>query len=112
MKNIPQENMVLRTVYLPYELDSKLREVAFSNGVSKGVLIREFVQNGLTAREQAGERTLAEKVSARAKAGVGRPIGEAYVATAQATSSRAVPTPEAKHTRKRASNRHLVAAAG
>ncbi len=34
------ENMVLRTVYLPPELDERLREIAFHNRISKNEVMR------------------------------------------------------------------------
>lgn len=59
------DNMVLRTVYLPNELDRELRQLAFSRDVSKGDLIRDFIRQGLGTRQASGERTLAEKVQER-----------------------------------------------
>jgi hypothetical protein len=47
------ENMVLRTVYLPPELDEALRRQAFHSRRSKGDLIREYVARGLGQEERA-----------------------------------------------------------
>ncbi len=55
------ENMVLRTVYLPRELDDHLRSVAFTNEVSKGNLMRELISEGLQARRNRGEVPLADR---------------------------------------------------
>lgn len=38
-----EDKMVLRTVYLPAELDDRLKRKAFAEGVTKGALIREAV---------------------------------------------------------------------
>jgi hypothetical protein len=45
--NDPSEKMVLRTVYLPPELDEKLRVWAFRTKVSKGDVIRQAVAREL-----------------------------------------------------------------
>lgn len=47
------EKMVLRTVYLPREVDDQLRLIAFRSGTTKGDLVRSFVKNGLAGRDQA-----------------------------------------------------------
>lgn len=47
-----KNNMVLRTIYLPQELDSELRELAFKLKQSKGELIRDLVQEGLSRRSK------------------------------------------------------------
>lgn len=39
-----QDNMVLRTVYFPAELDEELKQLAFSKSTSKGDLIRRAVR--------------------------------------------------------------------
>ena len=39
-----QDNMVLRTVYFPAELDEELKQLAFSKSTSKGELIRRAVR--------------------------------------------------------------------
>ncbi|AYG70902.1 hypothetical protein [Rhizobium sp. CCGE531] len=61
----PKDNMVLRTVYLPLGLDRELRQLAFSRDVSKADLIRDFIRQGLGGVQQAGEKTLADKVQER-----------------------------------------------
>ncbi|MBY3179091.1 ribbon-helix-helix protein, CopG family [Rhizobium leguminosarum] len=43
-------NMVLRSVYLPQDLDANLRDLAYKSTKSKNELIRELVQEALTAR--------------------------------------------------------------
>lgn len=49
-----QENMVLRTVYFPAELDEELKQLAFSKSTSKGDLIRRAVR--LLVKEEASEQ--------------------------------------------------------
>src|SRR5687768_12972832 len=54
--NMPrrEESLVLRTVYLPKDLDDELRQLAFSQGSSKNELIREAVKTAFaTWRRQA-----------------------------------------------------------
>ncbi|WP_105435714.1 ribbon-helix-helix protein, CopG family [Neorhizobium tomejilense] len=43
-------NMVLRSVYVPQELDGNLRQLAFKSEMSKNELIRELVQEALKSR--------------------------------------------------------------
>jgi predicted transcriptional regulator len=44
-KNIEeQDNMVLRTVYFPIELDEELKQLAFARSTSKSDLIRRAVK--------------------------------------------------------------------
>jgi len=52
MSKPPEGNLVLRSVYLPEELDSRLREFAFLQGRSKGDLIREAIEQGLRRIEE------------------------------------------------------------
>jgi predicted transcriptional regulator len=47
-------NMVLRSVYLPQDLDANLRDLAFKSNKSKNELIRELVQQALAARGYSG----------------------------------------------------------
>ncbi|WP_374550957.1 ribbon-helix-helix domain-containing protein [Sphingobium yanoikuyae] len=60
-----KDNMVLRTVYLPINLDRELRQLAFSRDVSKADLIRDFIRQGLGGVQQTGEKTLADKIQER-----------------------------------------------
>lgn len=60
-----KENMVLRTVYLPLNLDRELRQLAFSRDVSKADLIRDFIRQALGVVQLTGEQTLADKVQER-----------------------------------------------
>ena len=50
----PTERMVLRTVYLPPDLDEKLRVRAFRDGQSKGDLIRRAIAKELAADASFG----------------------------------------------------------
>ncbi|ETX04362.1 ribbon-helix-helix domain-containing protein [Candidatus Entotheonella palauensis] len=63
----PNENMVLRTVYLPKPLDDRLRHMAFETQVSKNEMMRRLLHVGL---EHYPEFTT-DDVSA----GLGKPIG-------------------------------------
>jgi hypothetical protein len=67
MPSDERTSMVLRSIYLPVELDDDLRGIAFRNRRSKGDLIREFVADGLermaaadNKREPEPRRGLAE----------------------------------------------------
>ena len=42
--DVDQESMVLRTVYLPPELDEALRKLAYQTASSKGALIRKALR--------------------------------------------------------------------
>ncbi len=53
-------SLVLRTVYLPRDLDERLREIAFSQRTSKNEVIRSLLQEALKTRKHE------EKVPARA----------------------------------------------
>ena len=53
-------NMVLRTLYLPVELDRRLKVLAFTRGVSKGELTRELIERGLAKIASSGERSSSE----------------------------------------------------
>lgn len=44
------DNMVLRTVFLPIELDQDLRDFASQSSVSKGEIVRRAVTTYLTRR--------------------------------------------------------------
>jgi len=46
------ENEVLRTVFLPKELDNKLRNLAFKLAITKGDLILLLVKEGIEKREE------------------------------------------------------------
>lgn len=48
-------NMVLRTIYLPPDVDQALKSAAIRGSRSKGDLIRELIKTGLEAkRKEAG----------------------------------------------------------
>ncbi len=65
MADIPTENMVLRTLYIPLETDRQLKALAFTREVSKGELMRELIKQGLATIAASGERSLEEQLSAR-----------------------------------------------
>lgn len=46
------DNMVLRTIYLPKELDQQLKTVAIRGERSKGDLIRELIVAGLDSKRK------------------------------------------------------------
>ncbi|GLK80099.1 hypothetical protein [Methylopila turkensis] len=66
MADAHAEKMALRTVYLPLELDQRLRSIAFTQKKSKGELIRDLIVDGLKKLDENGVRTLAERMDARA----------------------------------------------
>lgn len=47
-----EDRMVLRTVYLPPELDAELRKIAFDSDCSKGDLIRESIRTLINSRSK------------------------------------------------------------
>jgi len=51
MSKRPEGNLVLRSVYLPEEIDERLRAIAFVTGRSKGDLIRDILREGLKRLE-------------------------------------------------------------
>ncbi|MBO9855089.1 hypothetical protein [Xanthomonas phaseoli] len=65
MKKPVDENMVLRSVYLPPDLDHKIGALAFTESVSKGDVIREMLEKGLNA---SGKKSMAEQLVNGAKA--------------------------------------------
>ncbi|MCC5062969.1 hypothetical protein [Xanthomonas campestris] len=65
MKKPVDENMILRSVYLPPDLDHKIGALAFTESVSKGDVIREMLEKGLSA---SGKRSMAEQLLNGAKA--------------------------------------------
>lgn len=60
-----EDRMVLRTVYLPPELDAELRKIAFESDCSKGDLIRESIRSLINSRSQA--KPVAGKAKAKAQ---------------------------------------------
>jgi len=61
MSERPEGNLVLRSVYLPEELDSRLRNIAFLRGRSKGDIIRDVVREGLKRLEEAAVQERKER---------------------------------------------------
>jgi len=51
-----EDRMVLRTVYLPFDLDQKLRSIAFRDNRSKNDLIRELIKAGIETAEKGDDR--------------------------------------------------------
>lgn len=60
-----ESKMVLRTVYLPIELDRRLRGIAFREERSKGDLMRDLIGEALARRREAGETTFEERAPVR-----------------------------------------------
>jgi predicted DNA-binding protein len=104
MATAPPDNMVLRTIYLPLQIDRRLREIAFSRNISKGELIRELIANGLEGL--ADHVTLAEQVERMAVAKAAKIAAPAAplksktkpvrTATARKTRASARPSTDAK----------------
>lgn len=65
MKEEKKVNMVLRTVYLPKDLDNKLRDFAFRKGRSKGDLMRELIQESLLRMKEPVLKKKDETASSR-----------------------------------------------
>ena len=71
--------MALRSIYIDLETDEQLRRIAFRQSLSKGELIRRFVDAGLKA--EAGKTAISKKiVSVTVKA---NPKIEGYVVKAK-----------------------------
>ena len=62
-----EDRMVLRTVYLPPELDAELRKIAYESDCTKSDLIRESVRTLIASRSKPKP---AAKKSAKAPANV------------------------------------------
>lgn len=60
-----ENNLVLRTVYLPRELDDLLRKLAFEQHKSKNELIRSILQEALTKSAQSDVAAIAVHASTR-----------------------------------------------
>lgn len=54
------DNMVLRTLYLPRELDEQLKSAAIRGARSKGDVIRELIHAGLVVKRKERKSYLAE----------------------------------------------------
>ena len=64
-----KENMVLRTLYIPRELDRELKAYAFTKGVSKAEVMRVFIVAGVEKLRASGQLPLAEQLDAGAAGG-------------------------------------------
>jgi hypothetical protein len=51
-----EDKMVLRTVYLPFDLDQELRSIAFRDNRSKNDLIRELIKSGIETAKKGDDR--------------------------------------------------------
>lgn len=104
------DNMVLRSVYLPPDLDRDLKSLAFTRGVSKADLIRELVTSGM--REQGGT-ALAKRISAIAKARKAAALDKAARTRAGSSTQRLIAgakkTPAKKASAKKVSARKSTA---
>lgn len=70
------DNMVLRTIYLPKDLDQTLKSAAIRGARSKGELIRDLILTGLNEKlkdpknyfvESKGEKKSVRPISPKAK---------------------------------------------
>lgn len=55
MANAEARNLVLRTVYLPSELDQELKVVAFREDQSKNEIVRELILEGMASLRAKGD---------------------------------------------------------
>ncbi|KQQ13199.1 MULTISPECIES: hypothetical protein [Methylobacteriaceae] len=55
MANAEARNLVLRTVYLPSELDQELKVVAFREDQSKNEIVRELILEGIASLQAKGD---------------------------------------------------------
>jgi predicted DNA-binding protein len=62
---VDSENMVLRTLYLPQDLDRVLKSVATRSARSKGDLIRELIVAGLQEKRKEADSYYAEPKTER-----------------------------------------------
>ena len=92
------EKMVLRTVYLPFDLDQELKSIAFTNDRSKGDLIRELIKAGIATAKKGGDKRF--KVVNRAD----------RIRAAEVASTAANPAPEARGAARARPGRALPAA--
>ncbi len=85
------ENMVLRTIYLPKELDQALKSAAVRGERSKGDVIRELIAAGLRVKQQeAGSYFVAPTASEK------KPVRPAAVKR-RVVAKRVAKTPRPKH---------------
>ena len=59
------DRLVLRTVFLPLELDNTLRDLAFANHQTKEDLILCLVKRGLELEEENRLRVVSEKTKSK-----------------------------------------------
>lgn len=88
MTTAAADNMVLRTIYMPLDVDRRLREIAFSQNISKGELMRKLILDGIANIAGSNQETLAEKVERLAAA---KAASEAKVAASIAAKAAAKP---------------------
>lgn len=87
------ESMVLRTVYLPRELDQQLKTAAFRDARSKNDIIRELIQIGMRSRQAAGDRRFDEQPIEPGEApAVVQPVERVVVAPAKTRQEAREPT--------------------
>jgi hypothetical protein len=55
-------NMVLRSLFVPPHVDEQLREAAFRQGVTKGSLMRHFIEHGLAEYRERGELSISKEI--------------------------------------------------
>lgn len=87
----PNENMVLRTIYLPKEIDRRLKALAFAQDISKGELIRKLITDALPGLQG---QTLGSRIEASASKRAAKPVKPKLAsAAAKAASPAASPRP-------------------
>lgn len=111
-----EDKMVLRTVYLPFELDQELKSIAFRDDRSKNDLIRELVKLGMQAAKTNGDKrfkTIVRRGKPIAAQRVQpRPIGKAAAAKVGADAARLLPKADVGAVRGKAEKKATGKAAG
>lgn len=87
-------NMVLRTIYLPPDVDQALKSAAIRGSRSKGDLIRELIKTGLEAKRKEAGSYFAEP------SGDKQPVKPAAMTRTVVTKAKAAKAPAAAPRKK------------
>lgn len=111
-----EDKMVLRTVYLPFDLDQELKSIAFRDDRSKNDLIRELVKLGMQTAKTNGDKRFKTVVRSGkpivAQRVQPRPIGKAAAAKAGSDAPRVVSKAELDAAKGKAAKKATGGAAG